>query len=940
MKRALAAAVLVACAPSAPGPRAADESRAEPPQAPSLGAFTLAHLPTGADLTPTAAPGSRILELNPHLAAHPNFRAGYAVSLALSPDARTLALLTSGYNELTDSHGEPLPDARSEYVFFYDVSRGEPVETSVVMLPNAFFGLAFAPSGETLYASGGPDDTLVAIERSPDPPQAGRRDHRSQDPSHAGPRDRPTPRAWSVARTVPLGHASGLGVSQGPLAAGVAVTADGARVVVANHENDSLTVVDAKSGALSEIPLRPGGGVAGGEFPLGLTIVGALAFVAAQRDRELDEVDLDGRRVVRRLAVGGQPVRVIASRDGKRLFVANANTDDVAVIDREHFSIEGRIRVGAPAGTLAASLRGASPNGLALSRDETTLYVTLGGANAVAVVSLSTMRAIGLVPTGFYPNDVAVARDGKTLYCAYGKSNPGPNPKGPWFDDGHVHHKPFGGLGGNEFSLQLNHGGLHAFPPPSGRVLELLTARALENEHLRGAPETPAIFAALRGKVRHVIYVIAENRTFDQILGDVPGLDGDPMLVHWGQPITPNQHALVARFSGLDRFFDSGGVSGDGWQWSTAGRATDVAEKEIPLMYASRGVHSYDWEGKNRGINVSVPRAADRRARNPSAPDDDDLLPGTADVAAVDRPVEGGRGYLWDSAKHAGLRVRNYGFFIDDARYNLPKNDPGAIGDAREPFVTKTRVAYATALGLEDETDPYYRGFDAKFPDYWRAREWVRDFSAIAASKDNLPELSLVRLPHDHLGAFARSLDGVDTPDTQIADHDYALGMIVEALSRSRFWKDTLLIAVEDDAQDGADHVDAHRSVIYFAGGHAARGIVSHARYTTPSVLRTIELLLGVPPLGRRDAVAPPIAEALSETLDETPFVATVPDVLRSTKLPLPPMTHGQRVASPRGTVREWERATRGMNFDREDDLPAAAFNAALYCGLVARCAR
>jgi len=925
---AFALAAAAACSPAVPAVRHAPASRpaALRPLA-ALGAFEVLHLPTGADLTPTAAPGSRVLELDPHLDKHADFRAGYAVSLALSPDGATLALLTSGYNQLEDDRGEPLPTTKAEYVFLYDVSRGAPVEEQVIALPNAFVGIAFAPSGDRLYASGGPDDALLVLDRS-----AGR---------------------FAVSRTVPLGHSTGLGVLQGPLAAGLAVTPDGSRVLVADHENDALTAVAEPAGALTEISLRPGGGVAGGEFPLGVAVAGGAAYVTAERDRELDEVDLASGRVVRRLAVGGQPVRVIATRDGARLFVANANTDDVAVVDRARFVVERRIAVGGPPGSLAASLRGASPNGLALSPDEKTLYVSLGGANAVAVVSLATNELAGLVPTGFYPNDVAVSRDGRTIYCAFGKSVTGPNPKGPWYDERHVHQQPFGTLGGNQFSLQLYHGGLHAFATPDAPTLALLTTRALENEHLAKPLPVPPVIAALRGKVRHVIYVISENRTFDQILGDVAGLDGDPRLVHWGERITPNQHALARTFVGFDRFFDSGGVSGDGWQWSTAGRATDVAEKEIPLMYAARGVHTYDWEGKNRGVVVAVGSPAERHALNPHSPDDPDLLPGVADVAAPDRPREGGTGYLWDAAKRAGLRVRNYGFFIDDARYNYPDGDPARIGLLREPWTTKTRVAYPTALGLQSETDPYYRGFDVKFPDYWRVREWQRELAELEPCGDSrarpgggcaagdMPELVLVRLPHDHLGAFGKALDGVDTPDTQIADHDYALGMLVESLSRSRFWKDTVVFAIEDDAQDGADHVDAHRSVLFVAGGYAARGAVSHTRYTTPSVLRTIELLLGLPPLARRDAVAPPIADGLSDVLDETPVAAIVPDVLRSTKLPLPKPARGERAEAPRGTARSWEEATRGMRFDREDEAPAAELNALLYCRLASatRCA-
>jgi len=459
---------------------------------------------------------------------------------------------------------------------------------------------------------------------------------------------------------------------------------------------------------------------------------------------------------------------------------------------------------------------------------------------------------------------------------------------------------------------------------PDAPVAALLTKRALDNEHTEAQPPVPAIFAALRGKVRHVVYVIAENRTFDQILGDVASLDGDAKLVHWGAAITPNQHALAARFSGFDRFFDSGDVSGDGWQWSTAARSTDVAEKEVPLLYAARGRHTYDWEGKNRGIDVSRATVAERKASNPRTPDDPDLLPGVADVAAVDRPREGGRGYLWDAAKGSGLHVRNYGCFIDEGTGSTK---------ARQPFTEGVRVAWVTALDLEKDTDPYFRGFDMTYPDYWRIREWQRELLEFD-SVGTMPELVLVRLPHDHLGLFAQALDGVNTPDTQMADHDYALGMLVESLSHSRFWSDTIVVALEDDAQDGADHVNAHRSVLFFAGGYAARNVVSHRIYATPNVLRTIELLLGIAPLARRDQVAAPIAEALSDTLDASPFDAVVPDVLRSTKLPLPHAKSSEHVALPRGDVQWWTHATSTMRFDHEDELDANAFNAVLHRGL------
>jgi DNA-binding beta-propeller fold protein YncE len=875
-RAALLLGVVAGCASAVPVyPR-------ETPKVVQLGDVTAIHLPTGADITPRAAPSSEILELNPETPGHPEHRAAYAMSLALSPDGSTLALLTSGYNQLLDGKRHTISETRAEHVFFYDVTGGVPVQKQLVAIPNAFVGVAFAPGGDRLYVSGGADDSVHVLARD----ELG---------------------AWSDARVVQLGHHAGLGIGQSPLTAGVAVTASGNFVAVANHENDSLSILDERHNLTFEVDLRPGGGVAGGEYPLSVVTVGDLAYVTAQRDRELVEVDLAARRVTRRLAVGGPPVRVISSGDGERLYVTGSNSDDVVVVDRARFVVLERIAAGGPPGSQAALLRGANPNGLALAPDG-SLWVSLGGSNALANVSLGGKHQLtGLVPTGFYPNDVAVSRDGKSVYAAYGKS-------------------PIGPSDGAQIPLGLMRGGLHVFPRPSGPVSAALTQRVLANEHTETSEAIPPVIAALRGKVRHVVYVIAENRTFDQVLGDMPTLDGDPKLVHWGAAFTPNQHALATRFSGFDRFFDSGGVSGDGWQWSTAAGSTDVAEKEVPQLYGGRGSHTYDWEGRNRGINVSHPRVEDRKASEPRVPDDPDLLPGTADVAAVDRPVEGGRGYLWDVAKTSGLRVRNYGFFTED---DAPRHA------VREPHKTQQRMAYCTALGLEPDTDPYFRGFDMEYPDYWRVQEWLRELGQYEQAGD-MPALELVRLPHDHFGAFARAIDGVDTVDSQMADHDYALGLLVSALSRSRFWSDTLVIALEDDAQDGADHVDAHRSVLYFAGGHAARGVVSHTRYTTPSVLRTLELLLGLPPLSRHDATAPPIVEALSETVDATPFEAVVPDVLRSTRLPLPPPKPTEHATIPRGDAAFWAQATATMRFDHEDSLDSAAFNALLYSRLVA----
>ncbi len=846
-------------------------------------------LATGDYLTPEAAPGSVLLPLAP--GDPPNVRDAFAVSLALDGHG-ALAVLTSGYNR--GSSGK-----RPEHVYLFDVAKGAPAPGEILSLPNAFWGLAFA--GGTLHVSGGSDDAVAAF-----PPGA-------EPGTHAAP------------VVTKLGHKTGLGLGQSPYAAGLGVLPDGT-VAVANHENDSLSLVAAgRVGA--EIDLRPATGM-GGDFPAGVLVVGDLVYVTTQRTGELLEVSPKDRKVTRRLRVGAQPTKLVATHDGATIFVANAGSDTVSVVDRAAFTVTESIPVVPALPDLpAGATRGANPNGLALAPDERTLWVSLGGLDAVGVIERGDAGAhlVGMIPTGFYPNDVAVTAD--WVYVAYGKSSTGPNPGGPRAS------KPpeFGPTGGDAFSLSLLHGGLHAFPRPSGAVLAALSRQVLVNARLASPPAVPPIFEELRGKVKHVVFVVGENRTYDQVLGDQAGADGDPSLVHWGDANTPNQHALARTFVTFDRFFASGGVSGDGWQWTVAGRTTDLTEKEVPLMYANRGEHSYDWEGSNRGINVGLPTVAARQAWNPKTPSDPRLLPGVSDVAAPHQDAP----FLWDVARAAGLGVRNYGCFAEDVRYGLKEKDPGFVPLLRDPAKTKTRVAFPSAPGLLEATDPYFRGFDMRFPDAWRVDEWLREF-ALQEKQGTFPALTLVRLPHDHFGSFKSAAAGLDTPDTQMADHDWALGRLVERLAKSPFWDDTVIVVVEDDAQDGADHVDSHRSLLFLAGGHVARGVVSHQSYATPSVLRTIELLLGLAPLGRNDAVAPPIADAFSATALPAAFSARVPDVLRTTKLDLPPAPTATALVRPRGDAAFWEARTAGMDFSREDRVPTAELNEALWCGLVA----
>jgi YVTN family beta-propeller protein len=872
-------------------------------------------LTDGSQLTPDAAPDSRLFALDPHLAVAPAFRAGGAVATALSPDGTTLLVLTSGYNRLYDEAGERIEAASGEYVFVYDVSGGAPRETQVVGIPNSFGGVAFLPDGSRFYVSGGPDDDVHELARGE---ASGR---------------------WAeVTVPIPLGHLGGhglggLGDREGPFAAGLAVNHSGTRLAVVQHENDAVTLVslvDHRSWGEVSLLRR---GAAGGEYPRAVATVGELhAYVASQRDREVVEVNLVEGGVERRIPVGSMPTALVANRAGTQLYVADADSDAVSVVDLVAGREVTRIPTTAPAGSVPpglAPLRGSNPNALALSPDERTLYVTNGGNSTLAVLALdatgSAGRVTGLVPTGLYPNAVSVSRDGRWLYVANGRSVSGPNQRGPWSDSDLAREHPYAPNAGNQYALQLEHGGLLAFPVPGEADLAKLTRQAIANDFPSDVASVPPVFQRLRGQVKHVVLVVAENRTYDQVLGDLPGADGDAHLVHWGARITPNHHALARTFVTLDRFFASGDVSGDGWQWTMGGRTTDVAEKAIPVSYADRGHHTYDWEGLNRGINVGLTSYHDRLLSNPYTPADE--LPEAIDVAAPDV-------LLWEGALAAGRSVRTYGVFCDLTRYSLGENDPGRLPLLRMPFESGTRVAFPARASLAEVEDPFFRGFDMSLPDAWRVAEWRRELAGYVASGE-LPALSIVRLPTDHLGAFKDAIDGVNTPDTQMADHDWAVGSLVDALSRTPFWESTVVAVVEDDAQNGSDHVNAHRTLALLAGGHVRRGAVVHTPYTTPSLLRTIELLLGFPPLGQHDAEAPAMEDVFTEHADASPYEALVPDVLRSTKLPLPAPKPGEHAALPRHDAAWWAAATAGFDFDHVDAAPATAMNRVLYCGLV-----
>ncbi len=887
---------------------------------------------TGQRITPLLPRGAKFEPLNPGLKDFPQYAAGQAVSMVVSPDKKTLLILTSGYNRLNPASGrrsgQRANTDSNEYVFVFDIANKIPSQSQVLQVPNTYAGIAFDPNGRTFYVTGGVDDNIHIFDL--------------------------TTSGWAqrAGSPIQLGHKTGLGLDVKPEAAGIALTADGGKLAVANYYNDSISVLTRQGSTWStpvELDLRPGKidarnkGVPGGEYPLWVSIKGSTtAYVSSLRDREIDVVNIGSATpaLISRIKLKGQPNKMVLNASQSTLFVAEDETDSVAMIDTARDQVLAEISASAPSGLLPSTrsgFTGNNTNGLALSPDESTLYVTNGNTNDVAVISISARSVSGLIPTGWYPNAVSLSGDGSFLYVVNGKSPTGPN-------SGNCHGNVKAGKSSaecsatNQYDLQLAKAGFQSMPTPQASQLPGLTEQvAANNNFLRTeSPEDKAMMAALRSKIEHVIYIVKENRTYDQVLGDLDRGNGDPRLTEFGETITPNLHAIARNFVTLDNFYDRSEVSMDGWPWSTSARAPDVVEKQVTVNYAGRGL-SYDSEGTNRNVNVAYPDQAQRLKANPLTPADPDVLPGTVDVAAPDGPNdEPNGGYLWNAAIRAGLTLRNYGFFLDLARYNLPAPYTSkSIPELKNPFASKTQVAYPADSALAPYTDPYFRGFDNSMPDYYRFTEWRREFTTTYAH-GNLPKLSLVRLMHDHTGSFGTAIARVNTPELQVADNDYAVGLLIQTVARSQYKGNTLIFVIEDDSQDGGDHVDAHRSIAFVAGPYVKHGAVVSTSYNTVDFIRTMEEVLGLPPLNLNDSVAVPMADIFDLQQSQWSYTASASPMLARTDLPLPASSKkAAKAAVPTHDAAYWARITRRMDFSAEDRIDFDSYNHILWQGLM-----
>ena len=600
--------------------------------------------------------------------------------------------------------------------------------------------------------------------------------------------------------------------------AGVAVSPDGGRLYVAANLADSLLVFDATKRKLLAT-------VAVGHLPFAVALnrSGSLAYVTNWGADTVSVVDTRTSALVASIPVGLHPSSLAANPTGDEAYVANTDSDTVSVLDtrtqRVLRTIDLHPYAGAPVGS--------SPDALAVSADGRTLYVANAGNNDVAVVTLGDGtgldRVAGLIPTGYYPTALAIVGSRLDVVNMYGL---GTGPVAP----------------GEYIAAQMQ-GSLSRIPLPTPAQLKADTARVNANDGFNARPPGIAgnpIPSQVGGSspIKHVIYVMKENRTFDQVLGDLGKGNGDPAYEMYPRSVTPNQHAIAARFVTLDNFYTDGAVSADGWSWSTEAYANTYVQKNWPQDYGIYG-RPYDFGGFDDNETAGLPGAT-----NDS--------------------------FLWDRLAQGGIPFRNYGFFMDGPTVNVPTSMPN----------------------LKGATDLSYPGWNLKIKDQVRVDEWLKEFRGYEACRC-LPPMQFVYFPQDHTMGTAT---GRPRPTAMVADNDLALGRLVDAVSHSRYWASTAIFVVEDDAQDGPDHVSGHRTIAFAISPYTQTAEVDSTFYSTVSMLRTMELILGLQPLTQFDAAATPMYASFTSTPNFTPYSMTMPATsLSAVNGPNAPMASASR---------------------------------------------
>jgi hypothetical protein len=830
----------------------------------------------------------------------------FPATMAVSPDGRYAALLNDGYGtqETLAQQSIAILDLKNNRIFDYPDSRLRDESRQ-----SYFIGLAFSSDGKRLYASVGSvtdprgertgdlGNGIAMYSFSHGKVTADRFIPIAPQPIAPGKKA-----AIALQKTPPqtaIPYPAGLAVISAGSTTGNAIPGSGDdQLLVADNLSDNVVLLDTGSGKvlrrfdLSTSELIPS------SFPYTVVATrdGRRAWCSLWNASQVDELDLSTGEVVRQIkllepqdpiAPGSHPTALLLSPDERILYVALSNADVIAAISVSDGRLFHHFSTNAPAQNYA----GSQPTALAQSSDGKFLFAADSALDAVAVFDTAALdparsgdpgnpqTALGFVPTDWYPSALAVHGDDLFIATAKGKGS-GPNTAMGKTADETKHHT-------HAYIPTLLRGSIARLNIQfSLSKLDELT-RTVEQDNLLDSDPGKIQFAQGSNPIHHVIYVIKENRTYDQVLGDLKVGNGDPALNLYGSDITPNEHKLALQFGVLDNFYDSGEVSGDGHLWSTAAITSDYNEKTWQIAYRGHE-RIYDFQGT----------VGDEYPLDHNQPDIDD--PST--------------GFLWDNVARRGLTYRDYGEFVNgewcgkirrasSPKQGTPSTLAGACprkainkGDPLPPNVGDPHAAPSpwpwpipvlkqvkpTKAVLRGHYDPLYPDFNTDYPDQLRTDEFLNEFGAyVRARKDHagqeleLPNFVLLYLPDDHTGGTRPNLP---RPAASVADNDLALGRVVEAVSHSSYWDDTAIFVLEDDAQDGADHVDAHRSIAFviskYSPGSLELPVVHHGFYTTVNMIHTMEMLLGLPPMNQNDGYAPVMGPLFSGAGDQPGFAA------------------------------------------------------------------
>jgi YVTN family beta-propeller protein len=649
----------------------------------------------------------------------------------------------------------------------------------------SWYGLAFSHDEKKLYASGGNDNLIMAFNIQNN--KIGKAD------------------------TIKLG----LPWPKGKICAtGIAVNKSNSTLYTVTKEDSALYIIDPNTRKITKRVK-----LAAEAYSCILSPDEKVLYISIWGGEEVSCYNTITETITN-IKVGNHPNELLLSKKGNWLFVANANDNSVSIINTTtHKTVEVISTVLYP-----TKLTGSTTNGLALSADEKTLYIANADNNYLAVFDVSkpgSSQSRGFIPVGWYPTNVKIL--GNKILVANGKGFTSmANPKGPQpvkkADNSGYQKSPANSR--EQYIGGLFKGTLSLIDAPANDQLKVYTRQVYAN-----TPFTAQVEKQAQGEtgnpiprnrtekspIKYVFYIIKENRTYDQVLGDMPQGNGDTSLCIFGKKVTPNGHAIANEFALLDNFYVDAEVSADGHNWSMAAYATDFIEKTWPTSYGGRG-GNYDSEGERK----------------------------------IGDPKDG---YIWDYCNRAGVSYRTYGEFAANGKANIKS--------------------------LQGHLCPQSPGFDLSITDIKREQTWAHDFDSLLRI-NKVPQFNSVRLGNDHTSGQKK---GTISPIAAVADNDQSVGMLIDHLSKSPIWKESVVFVLEDDAQNGPDHIDAHRSPVYVAGPYVKHNAVIHDMYSTSGVLRTIELILGLPPMSQYDAAALPLYNCFTNKPDIAPYILKQPQV-------------------------------------------------------------